>query len=53
MPHEKFNTCIEACADICQSCGDECEKHKHDHCQECAKACKRCTEECRKMAAMA
>jgi len=21
------------CADICQACGEECAKHKHDHCQ--------------------
>ncbi len=41
------------CADICQSCGDECVKHKMEHCQACAKACHRCAQECRKMAAMA
>jgi hypothetical protein len=40
------------CADICQSCGEECAKHDMDHCQRCAEACKRCAEECRKMAAM-
>ena len=41
------------CADICQSCGDECAKHQMKHCQECAKACQQCASECRKMAAMA
>lgn len=41
------------CADICQTCGDECAKHRMDHCQECAQACRRCAEECRKMAALA
>ena len=40
------------CADICQSCGEECAKHAMEHCQECAKACHRCVKECRKMAAM-
>ncbi len=38
------------CEKICQTCADECGKHKMDHCQECAAACKRCAEECRKMA---
>ena len=38
------------CAEICQACGDECAKHRHDHCQQCAKACHRCAEECRSMA---
>ncbi len=27
------------CADICQSCGDECTRHDMAHCQQCAKAC--------------
>ncbi|MBK4738824.1 four-helix bundle copper-binding protein [Noviherbaspirillum pedocola] len=39
------------CADICQTCADECGKHQMSHCQECAAACKRCAEECRRMAA--
>ena len=39
------------CADICEACGKECQKHAHDHCQECAKACLNCAEACRKMAA--
>lgn len=39
------------CAQVCQTCGDECAKHQHAHCQECAKACQRCAEECRRMAA--
>jgi hypothetical protein len=38
------------CAEICQACGDECTKHKMEHCQQCAKACHKCAEECRKMA---
>ena len=41
------------CADICQSCGDECGKHDMAHCQQCAKACHHCAQECRKMVAMA
>jgi len=41
------------CADICQSCGDECVKHDMAHCQQCAEACQKCAQECRKMASMA
>jgi hypothetical protein len=41
------------CADICQSCGDECAKHNMAHCQQCAKACLQCAKECRQMSAMA
>ncbi|MGK9265247.1 four-helix bundle copper-binding protein [Bacillus inaquosorum] len=39
------------CADICEACGTECEKHDHDHCQACAKSCFACAEQCRSMAA--
>jgi hypothetical protein len=38
------------CADICEECGNECGKHKTQHCQECAEMCHRCAEECRRMA---
>ena len=38
------------CAEVCDACGTECKKHKHDHCQRCAEACLKCAEECRKMA---
>ena len=37
------------CAEACDACAAECEKHTHDHCRECAEACRRCAEECRKM----
>ena len=39
------------CAEVCQACGDECARHRHEHCQACARACHRCAEECRRMAA--
>ena len=40
------------CADMCDACAAECEKHTHhEHCRICAEACRRCAEECRKMAA--
>lgn len=41
------------CAEICDACGDECNKFDMDHCQRCAKACHDCAEECRKMAGVA
>jgi hypothetical protein len=39
---------LEACAAICKSCGDECERHglMHDHCRICAEACRRCERAC-------
>lgn len=39
------------CAEMCEKCGAECGKHKHEHCQHCAEMCKKCADECRKMAA--
>ena len=38
------------CAEVCQSCGDECAKHQHDHCQACARDCHACAKTCRAMA---
>jgi hypothetical protein len=39
---------VEACAAICGSCGDECERHapRHAHCRVCAEACRRCEQAC-------
>ena len=39
---------LEACAAICRSCGDECERHapRHVHCRICAEACRRCERAC-------
>jgi hypothetical protein len=40
---------LEACAAVCKSCGDECERHArmHEHCRVCAEACRRCEQACR------
>ena len=38
------------CADICERCAGQGEKHEMDHCQECATACRKCAEECRQTA---
>ncbi|MFJ7747849.1 four-helix bundle copper-binding protein [Peribacillus sp. NPDC097295] len=40
-----------ACVKICESCGNECKKHDHEHCQKCAGACLTCAVECRKLVA--
>lgn len=37
------------CADICEACARECNRHENDHCQRCAVECNACAEECRKM----
>ena len=44
---------LEACAAICKSCGDECERHAkhHEHCRVCAAACRRCEQACRELLA--
>ena len=42
---------LEACAAVCKSCGDECERHAemHAHCRICAESCRRCEQACRKL----
>jgi uncharacterized protein DUF326 len=40
---------LQACAQICAVCGDECEQHgQHgmEHCRVCAEACRRCEQAC-------
>ena len=36
-----------ACADACDICAIECEKHDHDHCRRCAEMCRECARDCR------
>jgi len=41
---------LQACAAVCKSCGDECERHAHmPHCRVCAEACRRCERACREL----
>jgi hypothetical protein len=41
---------LEACATVCASCADECERHTgHAHCQVCAQACRKCEAACREL----
>ena len=38
------------CAEVCDECAQECERHQHmEHCRRCAETCRRCAEECRRM----
>ena len=42
---------MKECAEICDACAEECEKHSHlEHCKKCAEACRACAEECSVMA---
>jgi uncharacterized protein DUF326 len=44
---------LEACAATCARCGEECERHAHEHphCRVCAEACRRCEQACRDLLA--
>jgi CHAD domain-containing protein len=44
---------LQACIQVCNSCGDECERHveRHEHCRICAQACRRCAEACQALLA--
>ena len=44
-----IKTMIEACAQACQLCGEECARHAkmHRHCEICAEACRTCEQACR------
>ena len=39
---------LQACAEACRLCGEECERHAghHEHCRHCADACRRCEQAC-------
>ena len=45
---EMARAALQACAEACRLCGEECEQHAshHEHCRVCAKACRRCEEAC-------
>src|SRR5215471_12225677 len=42
---------LQACAAICKTCGDECQRHAgmHAHCRICAEACRSCERACREL----
>ena len=45
---EMARVALEACAQTCRLCGDECERHAEhmEHCRVCAEACRRCESAC-------
>jgi hypothetical protein len=43
---ERIDKYLKLCAEVCTACAEECEKHKHDHCQKCAHLCRSCAEAC-------
>lgn len=44
---------VQACAQACKVCGDECERHAqmHEHCRVCAEVCRRCQQVCEEVLA--
>lgn len=46
---ERFVTLLQLCADTCDACAAECEKHqdRHEHCAICARSCRKCADACR------
>jgi hypothetical protein len=46
---EVMRAVIQACAEACRVCGEECRSHAemHEHCRICGEACLRCEEACR------
>ena len=43
---------LQACAQACKSCGDECDRHAEmgmEHCGVCAQACRRCEQACNQL----
>jgi Domain of Unknown Function (DUF326) len=44
---------LQACAQACKSCGDECQTHAemHEHCRICAEACRTCEQACQEVLA--
>jgi hypothetical protein len=49
--NSEFSTPMaKQCAEICDACAEECEKHPEmPHCVECAKVCRKCAQECREL----
>lgn len=44
------NDICRLCAEMCEACATECEKHSHmEHCKKCAEVCRSCARECKSM----
>ena len=44
---EALRAMLETCAQICELCAAECERHDHAHCKLCAEMCRECAGDCR------
>ncbi len=46
-----LDTLLQACAEACRACAEECEQHAghHRHCALCAEACRKCEDACRQL----
>ena len=39
---------LKECAEVCNACAEECEKHAHmEHCKQCAEVCRKCAAACK------
>lgn len=47
---EHSTTLVEACAEACESCADECSNHEAEHCRVCPEVLRECAASCRNMA---
>lgn len=44
---EQADGIMKACAEICEACANECDKHSTmEHCVKCAEICRQCAEAC-------
>ncbi len=45
---QMLRTTLQACAEACSLCGEECEQHAehHEHCRHCVDACRSCEQAC-------
>ncbi len=44
---EVLRAMLALCADVCESCAAECERHAHGHCELSARMCRECAADCR------
>ena len=44
---EVLRATLELCADVCDTCAEECARHEDGHCRLCAEMCRECARDCR------
>jgi hypothetical protein len=45
---EVLRATLRLCAEVCDACAAECERHSHGHCELSARMCRECAADCRK-----